>query len=459
MLVMKFGGGTLATGKNISQMADLVSTHPEKEIAVVVSAFSGVTDKLHEIIEKAEHDESAIQPFVKKLTSFHLKIARDAILEKATLAKSEEELHNKIRRLERMIYGVSYTEQATERTRDFILSFGERLAAIVAGRAVECRGRNTRIVDADEIGIMTDGVFGRATADLASTEKNLKERLLPQLKKGKVAIITGYFGCDREGRTTVFGRGASDYSAGIIGYALDADLIEVWKDVSGFMTADPKQVEGARLIHRMTYDEVAELGYFGARVLHPRIVEPAGLKGIPIRVRNLFQTEDEGTLVQKEHDASEWLIRSVAVRDGLATITLSGPAMAYTKGLASRIFTLLSEGGVNVYTMAASMASFSLVVENEDASRAQQLLATLRDGTVHELSTQEDLSLVCIVGEGLRETKGIAARTFQAVAEAGVNIEMISDSGSDIAFTFMTKNEDAGAAMVALHHEFIEKKG
>ena len=459
MKVMKFGGGTLKDGEAYQQVADVVKKECENEqVALVLSAAQGVTDRLHAGLKAAERSQDAVDPLIRELTGRHEELVREAVPEGELRTGVLQILSAKIARLERIFYGIAYTEETTEKTNDFVVSFGERLSCPVLAACLKAKGVPAAAFDADELGVLTDGHFGAATALLESAGKSLKKHLLPLLDKGGVPVITGYFGCDSDGRTTTFGRGGSDYSAAVVAHGLDADVLEVWKDVPGFMTADPKAVAGAREIALMSYEEAAELAYFGAKVLHPRIVEPAIEKGIPIRVRNLYDPDSPGTLITHTSPKAEWVVRSVARRRGFTEVNLSGPAMAYTPGLASLVFTALSRVGVNVYTMAASMASFSIVVEEPDAERAVEALEQLDRKIVQEINTLNGLSLVCVVGKGLRETKGIAGRTFDAVARAGVNVELISDSGSDIALNFSVKTEDDDKVIKALHGEFIREE-
>ncbi len=455
MKVMKFGGAVLRDAATALKVVEVIVSHQAERVVVVVSALNGVTDSLHQVLKEVEENEKPIQSFIAQLKARHEEMASGTISDEKVLTKTVDELKNKMAKLERVLYGIAYTEEITDRTRDYVVSFGERLSAPILAASLRAKGVSSIAFDADEIGLITDGAFGRATPLLNEVERNLQKTIKPQIEKGTTPVITGYFGCDGDGRAVTFGRGGSDYSAAIIAYALKAEVLEVWKDVPGFMSADPKVIEGAREIPLMSYQEAAELAYFGAKVLHPRIVEPSMMRGIPIRVKNLFSPEEEGTLIQEVEEKSEWVVRSVAMRPGLSLVNLSGPAMAYTPGLASRVFTALSSAGVNVYTMAASMASFAVVVDAQDVKGALDSLREMKEGGIQDISTTDSLSLICIVGKGLRETRGIAAKAFTAVAKAGVNVELISDGGSDVALTFVIKSPDSARAMKALHKEFI----
>jgi aspartate kinase len=455
--VMKFGGGTVSDGPAFRRVGDVVlAARGEGPVAVVLSAVRGVTDILHAALEAAVESDEAVAEPVRALEDRHRGILVEIVGDEERRAEAARRLTERMARLERVLYGVAYTEEITPRVRDYVVSFGERLSALLLAAHLAERGVPSRALEGDDAGIATDGAYGMATARLDATAEALGASLRPEMEKGLVPVITGYFGAAPDGSTVTFGRGGSDYSAGIVGYALDADVVEVWKDVPGFMSADPKEVPGARPIASMSYDEAAELAYFGAKVLHPRIVEPCVQKNIPIRVRNLYEPEAEGTRVGRKEEPAGWVVESVASKSGIAMVTLYGPAMAYTPGIGEQVFRCTTEAGVNVYTMAASMASFCLVIEAKDAPRAVAALEAIRDGVIHEITTEPDLSLICVVGEGLRATRGIAARAFQAVAAAEVNVELISDGGSDIALTFVVKTADEARAAAALHKAFIE---
>jgi aspartate kinase len=459
MKVLKFGGAILKDEETFLQVAETIISYLPQKIVVVLSALKGVTDSLFQVLKKAERDEKVIPPFIRRIKRLHRKIALKTISEPGILKETLEELGVKISQLERVLYGVAYTEEVTEKNRDFLVSFGERLSCLVLSGLLRSRGVNSRVFEADKIGLLTDGLFGRATPILPLAEKNLKKNILPQVKQGVIPVITGYFGCDRQGRTTTFGRGGTDYSAAILAYALGAEVLEVWKDVPGFMSADPKLIKEAREITLLSYEEAAELAYFGAKILHPRIVEPVEMKNIPIRVRSIFAPRRKGSLISRVSQKGGGAIRSVAVKSGLSLITLSGAAMAYTPGLASKVFAALSSGGVNVYTMGTSMSSFSLIIEAPDVKKALKSLNKIKDGIVKDVRITKGISLVCLAGRGLRKTKGLAARTFRAIARAGVNVELISDGGSDIALNFVIKSGDEDKAARALHKEFFKRGG
>jgi aspartate kinase len=449
--VMKFGGASFTRGSQFLKVADIVAkAHGPR--AVVVSAMEGITDQLLKAQPLAKADEKNVAPVVKALRDHHrLAIEEMGLAKDDRLAKEVEEL---LARLERLLYGVAYTTELTPKTQDLAVSFGERLSARMLAACIRAKGLRSEPFDADKLGVLTDGKFGQATPILPAIEQRLQSTLAPQLREGLIGVVTGFFGADAEGHATTFGRGGSDYSAAILAYALDAERLEVWKDVDGFLTADPRLVPDAKPIAQMSYDEAAELAYLGAEVLHARTVEPVMKKGIPIVVRNTNRPEVDGTIIGPALPLGKGL-RSVAVKDGLGILKLYGPGMGSTPGIGLRVFQALAERRINVINMAASAASFALVVSSADLPRGREALLGVTDGVIQDVQALPDMSMVLVVGKGIGETHGTAGRIFGAVGQAGVNVEMISVGASDLALAFLVKTKDRMGAIQAVHEAFL----
>lgn len=451
MRVMKFGGASFTRGSQFNRVADIVAASPGPR-AVVVSAMEGVTDKLLKALPRARADEKAVPGLVKELREHHAVAVEEMGLSKdAVLQKQLDEL---FARLDRLLYGISYTEELTPKTQDLAVSFGERWSARMLAACLRARNVRSEPFDADKLGVLTDGKFGQATPLLPVIEQRLGQSLAPQIEQGLVPVITGYFGADANGHATTFGRGGSDYSAAILAYALHAERLEVWKDVDGFLTADPRLVGDAKPIARMSYDEAAELAYLGAEVLHARTVEPVMRVGIPIVVRNTNRPEAEGTVIGPATKLDKGL-RSVAVRDGLAILKLYGPGMGAVPGIGERVFHALAGAGVNVINMAASAASFALVVKQSDLEKGREALLRVTEGVIQDVQAIPEQSMVLVVGKGIGETHGTAGRIFTAVGAAGVNVEMISVGASEIALAFVINSRDRLAAVQAVHEAFL----
>ncbi|MHB8585110.1 MAG: aspartate kinase [Thermoplasmatota archaeon] len=457
MRVMKFGGASMGTAPMIDRVVRIVKDTPGERL-VVVSAMSGVTDSLVATTRRVQRDEGAIEPFLTDLRRRHGEALEQLGTPDAEAATLDAEFDRLFQRLERLFYGIAYTEELTGKSLDLALSFGERLAARVLASALRSRGQAAIALDADNAGILTDGVFGNASPNMPAIEKNLRQHVYPILDEGAVPVLTGFFGVDPQGHVTTFGRGGSDYSAALAAAALEAERLEVWKDVDGFLTADPRILKDARVVNEMTYDEAAELAYVGAKVLHPRTVEPLKPKGIPIYVKSMANPDAPGTRIAADEAMGHTGLRSCAHKDGLGILRLYGPGMAYTPGVGKRIFSVLGDAKVNVYNMAASQASLALLINNEDVERGAKALEAVRENIFEHVDAMGEMSLICVVGRGIGATPGTAGRIFAAVGQAGVNVEMISVGASDIALNFVIRGKDRSTAIRAIHDAFLSEE-
>jgi aspartate kinase len=449
--VLKFGGSSLRQGSDFAHVAGLVEDR-EEPLVIVVSALNGFTDEILDALEDVQEGQDHVEGFIEHARERHevaLAEAAPDLVEEGTAA-----LDPVLEEFQRLLYGIAYTEELTPRTRDFAVSFGERLAARLLSLALQQRGEDAHAIDADELGIVTDGTYGLATAWMGPTRHNVRDELVPRLQAGQIPVVTGYFGRDEEGHVTTFGRGGSDYSGAVIAHALNADALEVWKDVDGFLTADPERISQARPIEEMTYDEAAELAYLGVRVLHPRTVEPLDESTIPILVKNTLNPEAPGTRIGPPMDEPEHL-RAIGAREGFAIVRMQGSGMAYTPGVGRDVFATLGDADINVVNMAASQASFALLVDGDDAEQAAQLIREAEIPTVENVTVNRGFSLVCFVGQDIGSHHGVAGRVFTVVGEAGVNVNMISVGSSNVALSFVVDDEDLETTLSALHNEFL----
>jgi aspartate kinase len=450
-VVMKFGGAALRDAAGIRRAAAIVAAAGGPRI-VVTSAMEGVTDRLLAAQAGAAAGEQHVRPALDDLRSRH----RSAL---EALAPGDAEARAAVdavlERLERLLYGIAYTQEVTPRLHDLVQSHGERLAAPLVAAAVRQAGRRAVALDGEAARVRSLGPFGNARPDLDALRSECAPALGRHTAAGAVPVVTGYYGVDGAGHATLFGRGGSDYVAALVAFAVRAERLELWKDVAGFLTADPRSVPRARLIPALGYDEAAELANFGAKVLHPRTVEPVQGAGIPIHIRPVADPAGAGTVVQADPGEAQALVRSVARTDGLGILRLNGPGMAYTPGVARRVFGPLADAGINVINMATSQASFALLLDGRDLEGAQRALEALRGGTVQSFEPMGGRSLVCVVGRGLGQAPGSAARILQAVAAAGVNVEMISLGASEIAIDFVVPEGSAARAVQAVHDAFL----
>lgn len=463
--VCKFGGSVLADGTDLRRVVRLVESRTDRPV-IVVSALEGVTDAILEAVAAAPDEPDAGPSLVEGLERRHVEALQTALPDgeatgdgdrrvedaAATLA---DPLTDPLADLERLLHGVTCTGEVTASIRDRAASYGERLAARVVASALSAHDVPARAHDADELGVVTDGRHGHATAEVAATRERAGPVLRTDRAAGRIPVVTGYFGRGPDGAVTTFGRGGSDYTAAVLARALAADAVEVWKDVPGFLSADPDRLPGARPIPRMSYDEAAELAYLGVQVLHPRTLEPVRPAGVPVHVRHVARPADPGTVIGPAADGPAGL-RAIDAREGFAIVRMSGSAMAATPGVGARIFSTLAEHDVTVLNMAASQASFALLVEDEDADRAAELIRSAAVPTVEDVSVTRGHALVCVVGQGLGDAEGVAGEVFSVLGAAGVTVTMISVGSSSVALSFVIDEGDVEPALSALHREVLE---
>ncbi len=458
LIVMKFGGGCLKDAESFARAAEAIGRARERR-AVVVSAVSGVTDRLIEAGRRAEQSEDGIETEVGALSGIHIhlceSLVREPGLKKATVAAIEAAL----KRVRRLLTGISYTCEMTAPARSHLVSYGERLSALVLAAALRERGIPARRFESDRIGMVTDETVEDATVDLAAFRKGLKTALWGGRRGDTVPVITGYFGITPRGRVATFGRNGTDYSAAVVACALDADRLEIWKDVEGFMSADPRVVPRARRLARLTPYEAAELSYFGAKILHPRTLEPLKARSTSVVIKDLFHPDRPGTRVMARPDHSPQVIKSVTSNPNVALLRIHGPGVGYKPGVIGLIGRRLSERNINIYSIITSQTCINLLLARKDAARSREALKPECGGVIERLDVEDDVALVAAVGEGLRRTKGLAARIFSSVSRAGINVEMISTGASEVASYFIVKRSQVRRAVVALHREFFDGGG
>jgi aspartate kinase len=458
-LVMKFGGTSVGDGARMKHVAELAKEFREKdnEVVLVTSALSGVTDALLEnSIEASETGKtSTIIEFVADLTKQHHQAAHDAINDNDVVEKVISKLDSRIDELEKALIGICYLGELTVRSIDYISSFGERLAAPILSGSLNSLGISSHSFTGGEAGIVTTDEFGNAKP-LEKTYSLVKERIEPLLKDS-IPVVTGFIGESEGGIITTLGRGGSDFTASIIGAALKADEIWLWKEVNGILTTDPKIVPEARTIPVISYIEAMELSYFGAKVLHPRAIEPAIRHGIPVRVKNTFKPDFPGTMVVKELSQSKDIVKAVTVIKNVALINISGAGMVGTIGVAARVFTTLANAGVNIIMISqgSSEANISFVVDENHLNEAVRgIKAEFKNGIIKEVTHDKNICVVAVVGAGMANTPGVAGKVFSALGKAAVNVIMISQGSSQHNISFVVSDDGAKEAVQLLHKEF-----
>ncbi len=460
MRILKFGGSSVATPERIRAVVQIVqATTGKSRVGVVVSAFGGVTDALLSAARvAAQHDVSYLE-LLTQLSARHLAAAAELALveERADL---EARLRVGFAELGDLLKGVYLLREASPRTRDRVASYGERWSAAVVAAALRAAGTDAADCDARQL-IQTDGQFGNARLEVAASETQI-QRHFAASAAGSLQVVTGFIAATAEGETTTLGRGGSDYTAAILGAALDADAVEIWTDVDGVMSADPRLVAQAASIATMSYDELMELSHFGAKVIYPPSVHPTRNRQIPLLIKNTFNPTAAGTLVQADLADSGPPVRGITSIHRVVLLRLEGAGMVGVPGMASRLFGALSRRSVNVIliSQASSEHSICFAVTPEavdDAARAidAEFALERQAGQIDELVIEPELSIVAVVGSGMRRHPGVAGRLFAVLGEHQINVRAIAQGSSELNISLVVAALDEARAVRAIHDALV----
>jgi len=447
MIVMKFGGTSVQDAAAIIRAAEIVAGRLSRAPVVVVSAMAGGTDALLRIARAArERRLDAAIATINELRERHLTTARQ--VSGISLETVEHEVQSQFAELENLARSVGTLGELTGRSQDAIVSFGERLSSVIVAEVLRSRGIPAALADSRTF-IVTDDRFTSAVPDMQETTRRTRDALEPMIRSGLVPVAQGFIGATAEGVTTTIGRGGSDYSAALIGSALGAEAIEIWTDVDGLMTADPRVVQNARRIRVISFAEASELSYFGAKVLHPSTVLPAVEQGIPVHIYNTHNPSCEGTLIVAAPHPSRNLIKSIAFKRGVTIVNVTSTRMLLAYGFLRTIFEVFDRHQTSVDVVTTSEVSVSMTLDNTD-----RLDAIRRDlSGIGEVTVEREKAIVCVVGDNLKFTPGVAARLFQAIENTNVN--MISQGASEINLTFVIDESDVDRVVRRLHEEFF----
>ena len=458
---MKFGGTSVGSAERITQAAQLAVASVEQghRVVVVTSAMSKVTNTLIDAAQAASKGQW--DPAVRQQLFERHKAAADAVLgtDAPRRAAVIEAIDRRLERFETLCYGLSMVHELTPRLLDAISGTGEMIAAPLLAAAIEARGRASRAVDATEVIVTTDQ-FGGAEPMMDATHIKAGGVLLPMLAAGMIPVVTGFIGATADGVLTTLGRGGSDYSATIVGAAIDADEVWIWTDVDGVMTANPSEVPGARTLPEISYSEASELSYYGAKVLHYKTILPVFRKRIPVRILNSFNPSHPGTRVSIEGHPSATGVKAVTSIRGVSLIGISGTGMQGIPGIVAKAFQVVAEQQANVLmiSQASSENNICFVLSAADAPRVVKALGAsleveLARGHIEEI-TEQPVAVVAAVGDRMRGTPGIAATVFTALGGANINVIAISQGSSERNISMVVAEQEASKAVVALHAAF-----
>ena len=446
--IMKFGGTSVEDADAFRSVAAIVKSHIAVRPVIVVSALAGFTNALLASVAKAiDGDARAATKSLHDYFGRHSSIAEELLSAgpRQAFELARADTHRQIRQLHKIIAAHPVTSPPLQ---DEIVAYGEYLSSLLLAAVLRENGLAARHVDGREC-IRTDDNYGNA-APLSETALATQAKLSPLIEAEMIPVVGGFIGSTKEGATTTLGRGGSDYTAALIGAALEAREIQIWTDVSGVLTADPRVVTAARTIPVLSYQEAAELAYFGAKVLHPKTIQPAVDEAIPVRVCNSRAPENPGTLIVSESEATPQTIKAIAHKDGITTVQVTSARMLGAYGFLRALFEVFDRHRTAVDVVTTSEVSVSLSID--DASALPELIPDLQQ--LGKVEVEEGRTIVSIVGDGLRHTPGIAARLFSAISD--INVSMISFGSSSVNLTFMVDEANARETIERLHRVCFE---
>ncbi len=466
-IVMKFGGTSVGNAGRIAQAAALAikSQRAGHQVVVVTSAMSGVTNKLIATAQNAVEGQYDSQ--VKNaLFNLHKQALRDQLpncpdsIEASRRREVDDHIEKRLDEFDTLCKGLTMVRELTPRTLDKISGMGEMLCAPILSSAIAERGVASQSIEATEL-IVTDDQFGQAEPLMAETREKTRARLLPLLEAGEIPVVTGFIAATKDGVQTTLGRGGSDYTASIIGAALDADEVWIWTDVNGVMTANPNEVPEARTMREISYSEASELAYYGAKVLHHKTILPAFKQNIPVLILNSFQPEDSGTRVTVAGHPSSRGVKAVTSIRQVSLISISGKGMQGIPGIAAKAFAAVANerASILMISQASSENNICFVVIQAEAPRVVKALRSalefdLLQNHIEEIAVDDSIAIVAAVGDRMQGSPGIAGKVFAALGAAQCNVIAISQGSSERNISCIVHEEQAADAVRAIHQAF-----
>lgn len=459
MKVLKFGGSSVAKPERIQGIVEILKAYYSngEKFTVVFSALGGITDSLIEMSSRASKADQSYLDLYEFFNARHHDTAQ-ALLSADNFQRILPELKRNSEELKNLLQGIFLVRECTSRTLDYVVSFGERTSAFIISHVMSQNGIPSSFLDARLI-IKTDKNFGAGKVDFETTFANIRNYYN---KHPEVQVVTGFIGSTKGGLTTTLGRGGSDYSAAILAAGLDAQVIEIWTDVDGVLTADPRKVKKAFTIPKMSYAEAMEMSHFGAKVIYPPTIQPALAKNIPIYIKNTFNPSFVGTYISNNKNPDGRAVQGISSISHIALITLQGSGLFGVPGIAGRLFGALAQSGINVIliTQGSSEHSITFAVQPQSAKKAKRVVESafeyeMQGGTVEPVKVESDLSIVAIIGENMRYRPGIAGRMFLALGKNGINCVAIAQGSSELNVSVVIHTSDETKALNALHEAFF----
>lgn len=453
--VMKFGGSIMSSSEDIERVCGIIGSTGERRI-VVLSALEGITNLLESMAAPENLNKGSIKRLVRRVRDFHLNMIENCISSPKNLSGTRSVIEGLTQGLKGTLLGLKGAESIPPNIRDRVLTYGERMSIHILSSALRERGIRSLPLTSEEIGLRAKGFFLNGTVDLEASRKAVNDVLKPLLDEGIIPIVTGFYGSDHEGESICFGRNGSDYTSAVIANLAGADLVEIWKDVPGFMSADPRIIEGARMIRDLTYEEASELSFYGALIIHPRTVEPLTGKGIPLVIRNIFDP-GQYTMVGGENPLNRGNVRSVTFTRNIGIIKLKGPCIGSRMSILKDIAGLIEISGIRVRSVTSNNGCIMIIMDREDLEPLKKRIESADIPEIESIEKCNGLSLVGIVGEGIFENRNSTSDILRIISEKGIDIRIISSGLSDSAYYFIVREEDLARAVSTVHNDHILK--
>ncbi len=451
--VVKFGGSNLRDIHGIKKVITAIKNY-NRPLVIVVSAFYGMTNRLIKAAEQSANGGINVPAFTDDI--FHQKISliQQIIKDDELIFQFRNELEQRLNKLKSYLEGLEYINDVPPFIYDEVLSYGERFSSLTLYYILKYYGEDCTEALPGDIGLITDGEYKNASVDFAQTIENLKV----SLSENKTYIIPGFYGVSSSGHTTLLGRGGSDYSAAAIAACLNADSLDLWKDVEGFLSANPEIVPDSVNVEELTFDEASELAYFGSQILHPRTTEPLAKANIPIRIMNINDAESgviPFTMINGKETVTSRVVKSVTYSDNFGMIKLSGSGVGAKPGILAKSTVELDKAGINIKSVITSQTAINILLAKTDLNKAEIIIRQKDIHGISHIEISDNISVIAAVGKGLTSKYGIAGRIFSAVARKGINIKIICFGASKVAMYFIVDKKDRNETVKAIHKEFF----
>ena len=443
MMIMKFGGTSLGSAERIRIAGRIIQSKLERAPIIVVSALSGVTNLL---LELAEEKKEKVKTNIDGIYERHNEVLLNLGLSKNLLDEEFKEI--------REVFSSFTGSKEIQKFKDLISSFGEKMSSKILAEHLNKRGILSKAYNAYDLGILTDDVFG--SAELLPGYEALIQKKFEEIGEKIIPVVTGFIGKNKSGEITVLGRGGSDYTAAIIGASVGAEEIQIWTDVNGIMTADPKIVSNARTIPFISFEEAAELATFGTKVVHPKTIQPAVRKNIPVKILNSFDQKNSGTVIGLKSKEGSYPI-AISSKKNLSLLKVKSTRMLHAPGFLARLFRVFEENNLSVDLIATSEISISLTFDN-DFDESKRNLIKKSISNFGKIEFIRNKSIISVVGKGLKNEKGLVSRIVSVFSEKGINIDFISYGASEINISFVVDEEFVDLVVKELHRKLIEKE-